>query len=199
MHIRASSGWRGCPGMGAGDAAVPTALSWHAMDRGAEPGPERLCALPFGTQCRTGKKASEHHPANSIRRVAKYRWLCGLCWTRAGRTQALSGNPAGSPEQTLRRTETDRVGGGVLGRPAGGEPSARSRQESKTRSLRWNMLDIRNLKIALPQSEPTGSNLIKPNQTKSNQIKPKIMKDEVCSGRRTRSGRIRPNPTKSNQ
>ncbi len=163
MKIRGHRGRRGSHGRGGCGAAVPQALDWPAAGR------KRVCPLPCETHCRTGKKMRANHPANSVRRVVKCRWLCRLRWTRPGQRQALAGTSAASPEQTILWAQTTSVGGGAFEKPESSgrgffEPGAGRRL--KSHSWRWNMLETRNLDNS---TAPTGSNRIKPNQTKSNQ------------------------------
>ncbi len=95
-----------------------------------------------------------------------------------GAPVALMGRPpATSPEPPTRWTEMTGVGGRGLKRPEarGQGPFQLGRGGSlKPCSLRWNMLETRNLERThspnLAPPDQTKSSLIKPNQTKSNQI-----------------------------
>ncbi len=166
IEMCASGGRRGCPGRDVCGGALPRALRWPAAERGAGIGPKRVRALPFETQFRTGKKASENHLRNSVSKVAKWRWLWRLGWTRPGQTQPFAGNLAGSPEQTLRWTERTGVGSGAFG--GGQNPADRGcsslgwAEVSIPRILQWNILEIRNLQN---MTASTRSSPIKPNQT----------------------------------
>ncbi len=97
MQIRANGGRRGRPGRGASGAVLRPALNWPAVGRGAGAGPKRVRTLPLRTQFVTGKKVWANHLANSVRKVAKWRWLCRLRWTRPGQTQCLAGTLAALP------------------------------------------------------------------------------------------------------
>ncbi len=143
---------------------------------------------PVRNSVPNGEKVRENHPRNSVSRVAKWRWLRGLCRTGPGRKQALAGNPAVSPEQTTRWTKTNRVGGRALGRPAAsgraGCPRARSDcglgQHARAGAVpAWGGRKYKSPLLAMEYAENQKlgkkhcPNLAQPHQTKSNQIKPK--------------------------
>ncbi len=168
MLIPADGGRRGCPGRSAGGAAVRPALSWPAAGRS---GPQKIRALPCGTPLRTGKEVWLTHLRNSVSKVAKWRWLCGLCRPRAGQNQALLRNPAGSPAQAIRWTETTSVGGGVLGRPESGGPGPS--QPVGGRKCKTPLLAMEyagNQKLGNTHCPK----LAQRDQTESNQIQPQV-------------------------
>ncbi len=120
------------------------------------------------------KMARVNHPANSVRRVAKWRWLCGLCWSSEGPWPATRQ----SCQRVSRGSESAETPGGGSendpphpgGMPKGQAPAHLRNSVPKVAKLRWNMLGISTLQNKCCVNL---GHLIKPNQAK------KIMKDGI--------------------